>query len=185
MPPRSAAALAGILAQSAGGIGKRLREKSGFKSADFCQCSRKHPKRMKELTIALAIIMPIAACALNSWLNIKIKFAPDADQAKRDVRQVLFRIFFWLSNVSLVGVLVWQIRLPDPITRLSLVSILIPAFALFSNYVQWFILSILETISDITYSIKKAAEIFEIQQKMIDSLHDRTSKSGGDTEALK
>jgi hypothetical protein len=128
------------------------------------------------LTIALAIIMPIAACALNSWLNIKIKFATDVAHAKRDVRRVFFRIFNWAVNAYCVGIIVWQVVSPSPLTRLSLVSILIPFFGLVSSYLQFWMLRIQNQLSQSVDISRKLAEAAAAHGTLITHLIDKSPK---------
>src|SRR5678815_976749 len=115
---------------------------------------------MTLLTIALAIIMPLAGCALNSWLNIKIKFATDAPQAKREVRWVFSTIFRWGFNAYCAGVIIWQVSSSGPLTRSSLVNILVPSFALFHHYMLWW-------INNLSARITQA---FELSGKLSDDL---------------
>src|SRR5438094_667900 len=111
-------------------------------------CRRDTMQQMRYLTIALAILMPLLACALNSWLNIKIKFAATAEEATRETRGVLLRVVNWISNVYMVAVLVWQLTLSTPLTRLSLAAILIPSFTLFASYMLWWIGQVIDILKD-------------------------------------
>jgi hypothetical protein len=132
---------------------------------------------MKELTFVLAIVMPLAACALNSWLNIKIKFAPDAEQAKRETRLALLRVLGWISNLYMVVILVWQFTWTVPLTRLSILAILIPLFTLFHSYVLWWIRQVLEIFQDQGKIMSLQAEAMKGQLELIRQVADAPPKA--------
>jgi hypothetical protein len=92
---------------------------------------------MNELTIALAIAVPIGIAALNTWINITIKFAPDSAHATREVTLIFIRVIGWVGNSAVLGLLVWQIISPDPNLRVSFLLIILDSFVLFSGYVAW------------------------------------------------
>ena len=89
---------------------------------------------MQVATILLAIIMPILGCALNATLNIKIKFAADAAQAKRERNLILLRVVAWVVNLYCAGNILWLLIVP-PLSKSSLFGMLVCSFSLFSSFV--------------------------------------------------
>jgi hypothetical protein len=92
---------------------------------------------MQELTIALAIAVPLGIAALNTWINITIKFAPDAAHARREVTLIFARVTMWISSSVVLGQLVWQIVSPMSNQRVSFLLVLLDSFTLYNVYVMW------------------------------------------------
>jgi hypothetical protein len=93
---------------------------------------------MKVLTIALAISVPFVIAALNAWLNIKIKFAPDAAHAAHEVKLVCRKVFLWIANAYSAGVIVWLFVF-WPIDRLFILAVMVNSFGLFHSYLMYWL----------------------------------------------
>ena len=74
---------------------------------------------MNTLTIAIPFIIAISVCALNSWINITIKHAPDKASASRETKLIFLRIVEWICNLGVGAFLLREIVSPEPLTRWS------------------------------------------------------------------
>jgi hypothetical protein len=114
---------------------------------------------MSELTIALAIAVPLGIAALNTWINITIKFAPDAAHARREVTEIFIRVIGWIGNSVVLGQLIWQIISPNPNLRLSFLLILLDSFSLFNSYLYWLLHSVFNLIGKQTAAVGTLGEV--------------------------
>jgi len=111
------------------------------------------------LKIALMIAVPAGIAALTTWINITIRFAPDAAHAMREAKQIVARVVGWIAYIWIAGVIVWQFILPDPNPRLSLLIIILNSFALFNAYILWQLRSILKLLQTQAEHVIGLAEI--------------------------
>ncbi|HET6203384.1 MAG TPA: hypothetical protein VFI25_11340 [Planctomycetota bacterium] len=69
----------------------------------------------------LLVIVNVAVAALavagTAAVNIRIKFAPDAESAKRGLRDFALTVLGWGSSLLNVVLLVWNVASPEPLTR--------------------------------------------------------------------
>jgi hypothetical protein len=89
------------------------------------------------LKTALAIAIPLGIAALTTWINITIRFAPDAAHAIQEAKKIFLKVAGWTANGVLVGGIIWQIVWPDHNARASILIILMYSFSLFNSYVIW------------------------------------------------
>jgi hypothetical protein len=58
------------------------------------------------------ILLPIAVSSglvfLTVWVNIAIRFAPDAIEAKREVKRIFGVVLFGILIVEFLGIIIWQ-----------------------------------------------------------------------------
>jgi hypothetical protein len=58
------------------------------------------------------ILLPIAVSFglvfLTAWVNIAIRFAPDAIEAKREVKRIFGVVLFGILIVEFLGIIIWQ-----------------------------------------------------------------------------
>jgi hypothetical protein len=84
------------------------------------------------------ILIPIATglviASVTAMINIKIKFAKSAEEAKRDIASIFLKIIFWPTQAYLAWSLYSQFTSSEPLTRTSLFLMLISAFGLFHGY---------------------------------------------------
>lgn len=90
---------------------------------------------MNVLVIALAIVMPLGIAALTTWINIKIKFAPDATQATREAKSIFTKVAFWAVNVYSVCVIIFFFASSWPVDRVFILSVMVNCFYLLTMYV--------------------------------------------------
>jgi predicted ferric reductase len=88
-------------------------------------------------TILVTIITGIAIATMQAFINISIKFAPTADHAKKQAMRIVLLSLFVLSQVLLAWILLSEFWSAEPLTRHSLLKILIASFGLFHTYVFW------------------------------------------------
>jgi hypothetical protein len=103
------------------------------------------------LKTAITIAIPLGIAALTTWINITIRFAPDAAHAIREAKEIFLKVAGWIANAILAGVLTWEIVSPNPNVRVSMLIILMYSFSLFNSYVLWlhrFTLNLISRQSD-------------------------------------
>lgn len=122
---------------------------------------------MNVLMIALAIIVPVSVAALNSWVNITIKFAPDAAQAKRDAKAIFLTVVAWICNLLAAGMLIAQLVWPMSNGRVSILLIIMNSFTLFTTFVFWLVGYMM---TQITNQMTRALDLIHDQAKMIRTL---------------
>jgi hypothetical protein len=90
------------------------------------------------LKTVLAIAIPLGTAAITTWVNITIKFAPDAAHAMREAKAIAFKIADWTTQAVVAGEIIWQIVSPFPNNRISLLVIILNSFVLFNAYmIRW------------------------------------------------
>jgi hypothetical protein len=92
---------------------------------------------LKTILPLLSIPIGLAIAALTAWVNIAIKFAPDAAQARRETQRIFLLLLFVIGNICLIGSLV--ILLFWPVFSPSLSSFLMigDCLALYSTALFW------------------------------------------------
>jgi hypothetical protein len=80
---------------------------------------------------------PLGIAALTTWINITIRFAPDAAQAKREARLIFFKVTGWIALAVVVVQMAQQIISPNLSLRASLLVIILDSFVLFNAYMLW------------------------------------------------
>jgi hypothetical protein len=73
------------------------------------------------ILIPLAIGTGIAA--LSAWINITIRFANSAEDARRDIKRIFFIIVSFLSQCAVAYFLFTQLLSDEPLNRISVFSI--------------------------------------------------------------
>jgi len=101
-------------------------------------------------TIFITIAIGVGIASVTAWINIKIKFAQNADQAKRDTKRIFIILFFTASHLYILWVLITQLL--EPLSNKSLIIILSCCFGLFHSYIMYLfnrLLNLSEKISGI------------------------------------
>jgi hypothetical protein len=75
------------------------------------------------LSILIPVAVAAATVAVNAAVNIKIKFAPDADTAARELKALALRVLQWALNLAMVAMLVIEVLSAEPLTRLAVFTI--------------------------------------------------------------
>jgi hypothetical protein len=100
------------------------------------------------------ILIPLAAVlvtvTLSAIINTKIKFAQTAPQAMADIRNILLLVVFWISQAYLVWALIFILSSDEPLTRRSLIFILIVSFGLFHTYLMYWLSRVLTLLEKMT-----------------------------------
>ncbi|MDQ3580663.1 MAG: hypothetical protein M3495_03145 [Pseudomonadota bacterium] len=119
----------------------------------------------------LSVIIPIAVAALtiavNAVVNIKIKFAPDATAATRELKELALRVVQWLLNFGMVGVLIRDILSTEPLTRLAVFKITLDVATLGLVVVSYLIHRVLDVIKRI---VEVQAQHLGVTEKIRDAL---------------
>lgn len=109
---------------------------------------------MSTLQIVLMIAVPLLIAGLTTWINMRIKFAPDAAQAMRDAKSdvskvlsFLFRLLGYLVCFVMVMWIIWAIFLgPWPLDRWSFFFIVSYLFMLSFLVMMVFVNKLLDFI---------------------------------------
>ena len=88
---------------------------------------------------ALAIAVPFGTAALTAWISIKIKFAPDAVHATREVMTIFLKVYLGMSYLYSAGALVWLFTSSRPIDRLFIFAVMLNSFALLNGYLLYWL----------------------------------------------
>lgn len=96
------------------------------------------------------LLIPFAVAALtvtvNAAVNIKIKFAPDADAATHELKALALRALSWILNVAVVGILAKDVLSAEPLSRLAVFRITLEVGVLSLVMVFHFIHRVLDII---------------------------------------
>jgi len=109
--------------------------------------------QMQILTTALPIIIPVGCVVLTAYLSIKIKFAPDAEHAIRDVKAIFLKALIWVGGLLCLGRLLRELLSPLPLTRLSCFIIVINSFGLWNLLEHSKFMMILGALETVTTAI--------------------------------
>lgn len=101
---------------------------------------------MSTPTIILPFIVLMLGCALNAWINITIKHAPDKVSASRDVKLIFRMVVEWIFGVFVALLLFREITSPEPISRWSVFCMILYSVVLFYAFIVWHLLKILSLI---------------------------------------
>ncbi len=71
------------------------------------------------ITVALALV----TIAANAAVSIKIKFAPDAVSASKDLKKMALRVGSWALNAYIAYNLYRSVNSPEPVTRVAVFNI--------------------------------------------------------------
>jgi hypothetical protein len=75
------------------------------------------------VTVVTPLAVAILTVAVNAVVNIKIKFAPNAEAPTREVKALVLRALQWLLNLVTVGALINNVVSGEPVTRLAVFTI--------------------------------------------------------------
>ncbi|GEM_PF-3741972 len=114
--------------------------------------------------LLLAIIMPILASSLSAWYNTIIKFAPDANHAKGELKKMFVNIFLILGHLYTFGFFVWQLIFPEPLTVSYIMSLVLPLVTLSVSLTSFSGTVALNRL--IKSIVKRDKEIVDILQKL-------------------
>lgn len=112
---------------------------------------------MPTMPLWLAIVLPLAVMGLtvtvNAIVNIKVKFAPDAATANRELKalggavvQWVLKVVQWVLNLGMVWLLISDITSTEPLTRMAVFKIAVDVATLTLVVVSYFILRVLHLI---------------------------------------
>src|SRR5690242_13150431 len=93
---------------------------------------------LKTILPLLPIPVGLGIAALTAWINITIRFAPDAAQAKRETRRIFVVILFVIEFIWITGYLAWLViwEPPIPPSLLSL-NITLYCLGLYTIFLVW------------------------------------------------
>ena len=98
--------------------------------------------------ILIPLTTGIVIASVVAIVNIKIKFATSAAEATRDVKLIFLRIAAWTGQAYLAFSLYEQLTASEPLTRKSLIFILLSSFGLFHGYVLYLLSNLRDLIHD-------------------------------------
>jgi hypothetical protein len=101
-----------------------------------------------ELQIALTVIVPISIFGLNTWVSIKTKFAASEAEAIYGIKRSLFTVFKFISVLYLILTIVWWVSSPEPLSKLSIMGVLLTLFSLSWLFTLWLFGKYLEVLRD-------------------------------------
>tara|TARA_B100000315_G_C14417051_1_gene513714 strand:+ start:110 stop:466 length:357 start_codon:yes stop_codon:yes gene_type:complete len=87
--------------------------------------------------LVLPIIVPIFASGLNTWINIKIKFAKDATQAIRETKQIFIFILKGFLILGCLFLLIKELLSTSPLDRFSVLIIVFNSLFLWNVFIQY------------------------------------------------
>ena len=111
---------------------------------------------------------------LNAIINTKIKFAPTAAHAITDIKKILLITAFWLVQVYFAWSLVSEFVSDAPLTKRSLVVILMCSVGLFHSYLMYWITKI----------VGLHGRMLEITKSHTDCINSHTEAITSITEAI-
>ena len=97
-------------------------------------------------TITTTLFTGLIFISITAMVNIKIKYAQSEAQAKRSVALVFWRIIYGCSLLFVVLVLYGTLVSPEPLTRSSIMIILLGSLNLFSAFLAYILLRFLKVI---------------------------------------
>lgn len=124
----------------------------------------------------LTMMIPVLVSALNAWVNITIKFAPDIDHAKRTLREKFSFLIITLCNMYMIVSLFMYFIIPKPLTT---ERIFLMVFAISSLSASYIMRHVIKIFTELRSSIEKRdkeiiniiaghdAAIIELQEKII------------------
>ncbi len=112
-------------------------------------------------TIILAIAIPIGIAALTAWINIKIKFAPDAAHASREAKSIFFKLFLVITHLYLAGLLIWVIVSPKPWNRADYIVVILNSLVLFHSYMMWWVGQIVGVLRGLSNTDEAFVDLFK------------------------
>lgn len=120
-------------------------------------------------TIVIGVATGLIVAAIVAIVNIKIKYAQSEAQAKRSVALIFWKIIYSLSLLFVALILYKELSSLAPLTRSSLINILLGCFALFLSFMAYLFLRILRMF-------EKSLHLFEmggfVDRKLIDMVND-------------
>jgi hypothetical protein len=137
---------------------------------------------MNAKEILIPLLMVGITIILNAIINTKIKFAPTAAHAITDIKKILLFTAFWLVQVYFAWLLISEFVSDAPLTKRSLVVILMCSFGLFHSYLAYWINKIVG-IFGMFHDIAKAHTDIAKQHTDCINVHSEAIKSI--TEAIK
>jgi hypothetical protein len=106
----------------------------------------------------MAVLIAILTIAVNALVNIKIKFAPSAEAATRDVKEFALRVFQWTLNVGLIFVLLREVLSSEPLTRLAVFGIALQVSVLMLVIVMYAMNRVIYAFKHFVSSLKRVVE---------------------------
>jgi hypothetical protein len=109
-------------------------------------------------SLLVPVLIAVLTIAVNAVVNIKIKFAPSAEAATRDVKEFALRIFQWILNIGLVFVLLREVLSSEPLTRLAVFAIALQVTVLMLVIVMYAMNRVMYAFTDFFSSLHRVVE---------------------------
>jgi hypothetical protein len=111
------------------------------------------------LSVLVPLIIAVITVTVNAVVNIKIKFAPDAQTAFRDLKDTALRVFQWILNAVLVFQLLRQVFSSEPLTRVAVFAIALHVAVLMLIVVLHMFSRIISVLEQLVHSRGRAVGI--------------------------
>ena len=101
------------------------------------------------LSTLLSVLAAFGLALITSWMNMAMKFGPHTAQATRDTKTIFWRFVGGIANLSLCLFLARELFSSAPLTRESLIIIIIASLGLHNAFVMWWTGQVIQLISDL------------------------------------
>ncbi len=132
------------------------------------------------MTLLGTAVVGLVTIALTAAVNIKIKFAPDAATARRDLATLALKLASWAANALNAFNLYSYVTSTEPITRFTVLAIAVCVAALYFS-LQSFLLN--THVRMLTARMDKHLDVMEGHLGITKDLEARTSEAIKDLAA--
>jgi hypothetical protein len=133
--------------------------------------------------IAASAAVAVLAIGVTAAINIRIKFAPDAATASREVRTLVLRIVQWLANGYLAISLALAVLSAQPVTRAAVFQIALSTTVLVSLAIVALVNEMNSTIRTIIGTVGTLHELMDARERTR-QLQDKTRRLEEETRRL-
>jgi hypothetical protein len=101
---------------------------------------------MNPQIVLIPLAIGVGIAALTAWINITIKFANNAEDAKRDIKRIFYLIVSFLSQCIVAYFLFKNLISDKPLDRVSVFAIIVSTISIVGSIFSYLLFKILVLI---------------------------------------
>jgi len=126
------------------------------------------------ITITTGVATGLILISITAMINIKIKYAQSAAHATRAVALIFWKIIYGCSLVFVALILYKELTSSEPLTRSSLITILMSSFCLFQAVIFYFFMRIYKAFENYNILFENEGTISQAMINIIKNLPCKT-----------
>ncbi len=142
--------------------------------------------------ILITLLVATITIAVTAMISLRIKFAPDQNAARRERKESVTDLLRWAATFGVIGLLFYQVSIPEPLTRVDALLLVLNVGVLLLALIISLILQMIDqvyrklyTLVDVlTHQAKTTTEALNrniaVTNTLVEGLSERRGRRAGD-----